>query len=85
MQASTEDADVWHWVAFATEVLGLLFTLYVMWEYMPERYKMTLRAWARVPRAPFDAHEARRRERAEMLGDVVHLITYGVPDEWATS
>ena len=82
-QTTTEDADVWRWLTLATEVLGLFFTLYVMWEYCPERYKIELRRWVRGARVPFDAAEARKKARAEMMSDVLTLITYGVPSEWS--
>ena len=86
MQAQTiEDADLWRWLALATEVLGLAFTLYIMWEYAPERYKLTVVRWLRGVRVPFDAADARKRARAEMMSDVLHVITYGVPGEWASS
>lgn len=81
-QTASEDTDFWRWVALATEVLGLALTLYFLWEYMPERWKIDLRRWARGVRTPFDAAEARKHARAGMMNEVLTLMTYGVPDEW---
>ena len=76
------DTDFWRWVALVTEVLGLALTLYFLWEYAPERWKIGIRGWVRGARRPLDAIDARKHERAEMLRDVIELITYGVPSEW---
>ena len=71
------------WLMVASEVIGLAITAWFVWEWLPERYKLDLRRGLRLLRAPWDAAADRHRARSEMMADVIHVLTYGVPDEWA--
>lgn len=65
------------------EAATLALTLYVVWMFVPETAKMEVRSVCRVATAPLRDAASRRRARAEMMSDVVELVTYGPPVAWA--
>lgn len=76
-------AEVERWVVITGEVAGLVVLAYLTWLYLPESVRLRVRHGARSVRAPFDAAAAGRRARAEMMADIIELVTFGVPQAWA--